>query len=143
MCLVTPPGHCLGESFNPANGSQVVREVGAVNVSFECIVVDANGNQTLTQWNIENYRGVSGVQDISIVPNTILTGEPTNTLPGFSTFRSRLIFSQFLSDFDGATLVCGTPLDFMTGQFPLRVYRECSYKRECPVLLEACFSDIA
>ena len=109
--------------MTPPNGTEVTREIGAVNVTFECVVTNDQGMQDTTQWNIENFRGNPGAQSILMALNdTILGGEPSNgVLP---TFRTRLIFPEFLEDLDGTTLTCGLPpaSSLRDGQFQLRVY---------------------
>ena len=110
-------------SITPPNGTEVTREIGAVNVTFECAVMNDQGMQDTTQWNIENLRGNPGALSILMALNdTILEGEPSNgVLP---TFRTRLIFPEFLEDLDGTTLTCGLPpaSSLHDGQFQLRVY---------------------
>lgn len=108
----------------------VIRQIGAVNVSFECTLVNNEGEQILTQWVIRDFRGVPGGQDIiTVLPDTILLGEPQPQPANFATFRNMLLFPEFLEDFDGATLTCGNPAisgnSLDTAQWPLRVFREC------------------
>ena len=121
-------GLCIVTSITPPNGTEVTREIGAVNVTFECVVTNDQGVQDTTQWNIENFRGTPGAQSILMALNdTILEGEPSNgVLP---TFRTRLIFPEFLEDLDGTTLTCGLPPleSLRDGQFQLRVYSKSLY----------------
>ena len=113
-------GLCIVTSITPPNGTEVTREIGALNVTFECIVTDYQGMQDVTQWNIENFRGNPGAQFITIaLRDTILEGEPTNG-GVFATFRTRLIFPVFLKDLDRTTLTCGLPPSIREGQFILR-----------------------
>ena len=110
-------------SITPPNGTEVTREIGAVNVTFECAVMNDQGMQDTTQWNIENFRGNLRPSSILMALNdTILEGEPSNGV--LATFRTRLIFPEFLEDLDGTTLTCGLPpaSSLRDGQFQLRVY---------------------
>ncbi len=117
-----------GSSFvtfsTPANNTEVVHFIGTVNVTFECFVVDVNGNRTPTAWSLRNFRGQELPQSILITLNdTILEGDPTNGTAFFDTFRTRLTFPVFLEEFHLATLACGaTDTDPANALFPLRVY---------------------
>ena len=95
-----------------------------MNLTFRCVAFNSNGDQVVTQWNIENFRGREGGQDIrTVLPNTILTGNATGG-GLFPTFRTDLIFPVFLDDLDGTTLTCGFPPDLRSGQFHLQAYSE-------------------
>ena len=109
----------------PANNTEVVDFAGTVNVTFECVVLDDDdGSQEVTQWFIRNFRGVESARAIlTVLPDTILEGESTNGTSIFNTFRTRLIFPEYLGDFHLATLICGLNADYLSNaQFPLRVY---------------------
>ena len=96
--------------YSPENNTVVAREVNASNVIFECVVVDNQGEQVTTNWNIFSFRGIVGGQSIRVpLPDTVLTGINSNGTTGFLTFRNILIFPTFLEDLDGTTLTCGAP----------------------------------
>ena len=123
-CVCTA-GHCLEQLFDPSSGTVVTKLIGTVNVTFQCLIVDEDGSQMTTQWNLYNFQGVEGGRSIkSVVPDTILEG---NTNPGsvFGSFRNILKFPTFREDFDESLLTCGTPsVGLRIGQYPLRVYRK-------------------
>lgn len=107
-------------------------EIGAANVTFQCVLINSAGFQVLTQWNIKDFRGEGGLRDIiSTLPDTVLEGTPTNSTNAiFKTFREILKFPNYIEDFDGATLTCGSPQTSITaGMFPLRVYRKLEKKK--------------
>ena len=109
----------------PANNTEVVDFAGTVNITFECFVSDdTDGSPEVTQWFIQNFRGVESAQAIlSALPDTILEGESTNRTSIFDNFRTQLIFPEYLGDFHLATLTCGFNADDLSNaQFPLRVY---------------------
>ena len=121
--------YCVsGGNFHPRNGSVVTHRVGEANVTFECDIYDDNGNRTFTQWNIENFRGEPGLKSVPLTFNDTLLEGDVGICPVLTTCRDRLIFPEFLADFDGATLVCGTAINdmFTVGQFFLRVYSKCN-----------------
>ena len=106
----------------------MTREIGAVNVTFECLLLNDAGNQVTTIWNIWNFRGVAGGRSILLVlPDAIYEGNPDGTL--FATFRNILTFPVFIEDLDGASLSCGSQLrgfNLTTGWFLLKAYRKCT-----------------
>ena len=121
-----PVGLCIVSFSNPENNTEGVHFSGTVNVSFECVVFDpTSGEQRATQWFIHDFRGTPQSQSVSLIlPDTILEGNSTNGTSIFLTFRTSLIFPEYLEDFHLATLACGFSADADEGliQFPLRVY---------------------
>ncbi len=122
--FISATGSCFVTTPTPANNTVVSHFSGTVNVTFECSVLDENGNRTPTAWNLRNFRGEELPQNVLLVlPDTILEGDPTNGNIFFDTFRTRLTFPVFLEDFHLATLACGaTDTDPRSALFPLRVY---------------------
>ena len=100
--------------------------IGAVNVTFNCVIADDMGDQLLTLWNLLNFNGVANEQDLITaylpVGSVILSGDPAGNL--FGSFRNVATFTEFREELDGATLACGTNTDLLDGYFFLRVYRK-------------------
>lgn len=111
-------------SSDPENNTEIVHFRGTANVSLECVVFNARGEQAPTQWFIVDFRGIPQTVAILLALNdTILEGNSTNGTSIFPTFRTSLTFPQYLEDFHLATLICGnSPTDEMNILFPLRVY---------------------
>ena len=100
--------------------------IGAVDVTFNCVIVDDMGDQLLTLWNLLNFNGVANEQDLITVylpvGSVTLGGVPADNL--FGSYRNVATFTEYREELDGATLVCGTSTDLQDGQFFLRVYRK-------------------
>ena len=129
---VCTTGHCLEQLIDPSNGTVVTKLIGTVNVTFQCLIVDEDGSQKRTVWNIFNYQGVEAGRPIkAAVPDVVLGGNPEpNPDSPFSSLRNILKFPTFREDFDGSLLTCGTPsVGLRIGQFPLRVYRKSMNKK--------------
>lgn len=95
-------------------------------MTFQCAILNAQNDQVVTQWNINNFRGVIGARILLLaVPSVILGGTPTGQTI-FTTYRDYAVFTRYNRDLHRATLFCGYPdseiEDIFSGVFHLRVY---------------------
>ena len=71
--------------------------IGAVNVTFNCVIVDDMGDQQLTLWNLLNFNGVANEQDLITVylpqGSVILSGVPAGNL--FGSYRNVVTLTEF------------------------------------------------
>ena len=115
------------DAIDPPNNTTVTRRIGDANTTFNCSVFAQAGRQVTTLWNIENIRGVADLRDLLTVlgdDNIVkFDGISSNGTGFFPTFRNELTFTEFIEDFDGATLICGTGENLRAGRWSLRVYR--------------------
>ncbi len=124
-------------NLSPQDGSLVAELVGSENSStFQCDVFSNSSGRLLqitTAWGLRNFRS-SG--------NNIFLADPLESEgvllidgdlqpPGSfsSTFRNRLLILNFIEDFDGVELVCGSGANIGIVGFDLRVY---SKSERCP-----------
>ena len=114
-------GHGAVDFVEPTNGTLVANFEGTENVTTITCNITNGGVRISTQWSIENFRNVPGLQS--------LTDEVVYTIPEFmiddtSTFRNRLIILVLSSELDGVIIYCGTGQQRRQANFPVRVYRE-------------------
>lgn len=110
----------------PPSGTLIANFEGAINATtLFCNVSGGDGmTQIGTTWSIQNYRGSSGVMDITSSPDPfIVSGPPNPSAPQIS-LLNELTVSNWIADLDGATIFCGTGQDQDEASFFLRVYRK-------------------
>ena len=109
---------------DPPSGSVIANFEGTENVTtLRCNVTTDQGLQATTRWGIENFRGVSALQNIldnNFEPTLFLiSGDLYN---GFNT-ANRLIILRLNPELDRTILYCGTGPMPQQANFPIRIYR--------------------
>ena len=113
------------ENVSPLNGSIIADFEGALNTTtLMCDVLVNDGTlQITTQWNIENFRGSTGLQVLPPDENLfLLTGDELPSDPIF-TAHNHLVLLNLTSELDGVTIYCGTGRLPQLANFNLRIYR--------------------
>ena len=108
----------------PPSGTLIANFEGARNATtLFCNISGPDGmTQITTTWSIQNYRGSTGLVDITSSPEPfVVSGDPNPLAPQFS-LLNELTVSNWTADLDGATIFCGTGQDQREASFPLRVY---------------------
>ena len=113
------------ENVSPPNGSIIADFEGTLNTTILMCDVVVNGGslQITTQWNIESFRGSTGLQ--ALPPDEdlfLLTGDELPSDPTF-TAHNHLVLLNFTSELDGVTIYCGTGRLPRQANFKLRIYR--------------------
>lgn len=110
------------DNVSPTNGSIISDFEGAQNATTLMCDVFTNGLQITTQWNIENFRGNTQLQEISPDMDLfLLTGDE---LPSdlSLTFHNHLVIQNLTAELDGVIIHCGTGQDPQQASFRLRIY---------------------
>ena len=115
---------------DPPSGTVIANFEGTENVTtLTCNVTDdQTGDQAITAWSIENFRGVSEARAIllDLAPELFLfSGDPFPSDPSF-TFINRLTILRLTSELDEVIVYCGIGAGAAAEQanFTLRVYRK-------------------
>ena len=117
-------GYGAVQFVDPPSGQVIADFEGAENfTTITCNVTAASGGQATTRWGIENFRGVSTLQNI------LVSFDPTLFLISGDIFRgfniaNRLTILRLASELDGAILYCGTGALPQQANFPIRIYRK-------------------
>ena len=109
----------------PPNGTLIANFEGARNATTLFCNISGDGmTQIGTTWSIENFRGSTGLVDITGGPEPfVVSGDPRPANPG-RTFLNELTISTWIADLDRAIVYCGTGQDPRGAIFPLRIYRK-------------------
>ena len=107
----------------PPSGTLIANFEGARNATtLFCNVSGDDMNQVSTTWSIQNYRGSTGLVDITGGPEPfIVSGDTIPSDPTF-TFLNMLMVSTWIADLDRAIVYCGIGQDQRGAVFPLKVY---------------------
>jgi hypothetical protein len=109
----------------PPNGTLIANFEGAMNATTLFCNISGDGiNQITTTWSIQNYRGSTGLVDITSSPEPFIVSGPPNPLAPQFSLLNELTVSNWSSDLDGATIFCGTGQDQREASFFLRAYRK-------------------
>lgn len=132
---VTHAGETLQGYTEPLNGTTISAEAGASNVTtLRCdihrVSPEAELQQVVTLWQLENYKGQEGLTQIATVmgdhnDSIILHGDPNTASVVFDTYENKLTFLLFDSDFADTVLTCGrsgSEASLNIGRFPLVVF---------------------
>ena len=109
---------------DPPSGQVIADFEGAENfTTIMCNITAASGGQATTRWGIENFRGVSTLQNIlrSFEPTLFLI---SGDLIGQFNIDNRLTILRLAPELDGAILYCGTGALPQQANFPIRIYRK-------------------
>lgn len=119
--------------IDPPSGSVIANFEGVENITtISCNVTAVFAQsviQATTQWNIENFRGVSGLQQIYDGFDRelfLISGDqpdPNDT----HTFENRLSVLRLTSELEDITLYCGTGIMPKLANFTFRIYRKLNY----------------
>ena len=109
----------------PPSGTLLANFEGARNATTIFCNISGDGiTQVSTTWSIQNYRGSTGVVDITGGPEPfVVSGDTIPADPRF-TFLNMLTISTWIADLDQSIVYCGTGQDQRGATFPLRVYRK-------------------
>ena len=117
-------GHGAVQFVDPPSGQVIADFEGAENfTTIMCNVTATSGGQATTRWGIENFRGVSILQNIggSFEPTLFLISG--DIFKGFN-IANRLTILRLAPELDGAILYCGTGVLPQQANFPIRIYRK-------------------
>ena len=109
----------------PPSGTVIANFEGATNATTLFCNISGDGvTQIGTTWSITNYRGSTGLGDLTSSPEPfIVSGPPNPSAPEIS-LLNELTVSNWTADLDGATIFCGTGQNQQEASFFLRVYRK-------------------
>ena len=121
-------GWCALDSVSPASGTLIADFEGTLNaITFTCNVTEPElGVMGITQWSIQNFRGVTVRRTITVnlAPELFLiSGDELTDTPGFLA-NNILIIQNFTSELDEVVLYCGTARNPQVANFTLRLYRK-------------------
>ena len=111
-------------SPKPPSGTLIANFEGAGNATTLFCNVSSDGIQVTTTWSIQNYRGSTGLVDITSSPEPFSVDGDPNPLAPQASLLNELTVSNWIANLDGATIFCGTGQDQREASFLLRVYRK-------------------
>ena len=116
--------------IDPSSGSVIANFEGSENITtISCnvtAVIAQGGIQATTRWNIENFRGVSGLQQIHDGFDRelfMISGDQPDPNDTY-TFENRLSVLRLTSEMEGITMYCGTGRMPKLANFTFRIYRK-------------------
>ena len=109
--------------IDPPSGSVIANFEGTENVTTLMCNVTSSGIQPQTRWSIEDFRGVSGLQNIidNFDPSIFFVSGDIDD--GFN-LRNRLTILRLAPELDGTILCCGTGAMPKTANFSIKIYRK-------------------
>ena len=111
-------------STQPLSGSLIANLEGAENTTLVCNISSDGTIQISTTWSIQDFRGSTGLVDLTGSPEPFIVSGPPNPLAPQFSLLNELTISNWTADLDGTTIFCGTGQDQREASFFLRVYRK-------------------
>ena len=112
-------------SSQPPSGTVIANFEGARNATTLFCNISGDGmTQIGTTWSITNYRGSTGIVDLTSSPEPFVVSGDLRPGSTERTFLNELTVSNWIADLDRAIVSCGTGQDPQEAIFPFRVYRK-------------------
>ena len=113
------------ELVDPPSGSVISNIEGAINATtLTCNVLSQSGIRTNTNWFVQNFNALSGLQGIGVnfFPELFLIGGEVRPDDPTRTFLNKLTILNCTYNLDRVTVFCGTGTNRRQAHFTLRVY---------------------